>query len=150
LTNSLISLKKRGFNVDRILNRQREERLRLDAEAVRDRPTFEQQDTPKQISVEHHSERVGEVSSDSEVPSIKRKGWTDDKKGWMDRIKNMGEYNRGLSTIASAGPAGRRTRTTKRASHLFTQTREGVSLTFSHPRSKVFVSRCLAVRLKLG
>jgi hypothetical protein len=32
-----MALKKRGFNVDRILNQQREERLRLQAEAVRDR-----------------------------------------------------------------------------------------------------------------
>lgn len=32
-----MALKKRGFNVDRILNQQREERLRLQAESVRDR-----------------------------------------------------------------------------------------------------------------
>lgn len=32
-----MALKKRGFNVDRMLNQQREERLRLQAEAVRDR-----------------------------------------------------------------------------------------------------------------
>jgi hypothetical protein len=32
-----MALKKRGFNVDRILNQQREEKLRVQAEAVRDR-----------------------------------------------------------------------------------------------------------------
>lgn len=32
-----MALKKRGFNVDRILNQQREERLRIQAEAVRER-----------------------------------------------------------------------------------------------------------------
>lgn len=37
LTTPLMALKKRGFNVDRILNQQREERLRLQAETARDR-----------------------------------------------------------------------------------------------------------------
>ncbi|KAK8864438.1 hypothetical protein IAR55_001687 [Kwoniella newhampshirensis] len=37
LSTPLMALKKRGFNVDRILNQHREERLRLQAEAKRDR-----------------------------------------------------------------------------------------------------------------
>jgi hypothetical protein len=37
LSTPLMALKKRGFNVDRILNQQREERLRIQAESVRDK-----------------------------------------------------------------------------------------------------------------
>lgn len=37
LTTPLLALRKRGINVDRILNQQREERLRIQAEAVRDK-----------------------------------------------------------------------------------------------------------------
>ena len=37
LTTPLMALKKRGYNVDRILNQQREEKLRVQAEVARDR-----------------------------------------------------------------------------------------------------------------
>lgn len=55
---SLQSLKKRGFNVDRILNAQREEHLRKQAEAVKEREAHEASKaaqlaaTPPQTTVE--------------------------------------------------------------------------------------------------
>jgi hypothetical protein len=53
-----MALKKRGYNVDRILNRQREDRLRLRAEAVRDREKAIEQETQNRQS---QSQSIGQI-----------------------------------------------------------------------------------------
>ncbi len=59
LSTPLMALKKRGFNVDRMLNQQREEKLRLQAETMRDRERA-------------ISERSNEVNGDDDLdePSV--------------------------------------------------------------------------------
>lgn len=68
LTTPLLALRKRGFNVDRILNQQREEKLRLEAEARRNKETVvphEQGQTEVKTQNKENSARRASVSGES-------------------------------------------------------------------------------------
>lgn len=68
LTTPLLALRKRGFNVDRILNQQREEKLRLEAEARKNKETVgpqEQGSTEVKAQNKENSARHASVSGES-------------------------------------------------------------------------------------
>ncbi|OWT41907.1 hypothetical protein C362_00273 [Cryptococcus neoformans Bt1] len=68
LTTPLLALRKRGFNVDRILNQQREEKLRLEAEARKNKETAgpqEQGSTEVKAQNKENSARHASVSGES-------------------------------------------------------------------------------------
>lgn len=67
LSTPLMALKKRGFNVDRLLNQEREERLRIQAE--RDQ---QYQNRQQQSQQQHHQHQIeSENAPDSDKQSIR-------------------------------------------------------------------------------
>lgn len=98
-----MALKKRGFNVDRILNQQREERLRLQAEAVRERGKAAEaaqlsavSPSPQAISASARDDQsIMTDSSDTAVTSTAG----DDKSG-----KRKSLFNRFRRDSKSGGP----------------------------------------------
>jgi hypothetical protein len=63
LTTPLVALKKRGFNVDRLLNQQREQRLRSQAEATRETNTAPSTTGQQSTSISEKGAKALESSS---------------------------------------------------------------------------------------
>ncbi|KAK4683722.1 hypothetical protein P7C73_g6509, partial [Tremellales sp. Uapishka_1] len=103
LSTPLLALKKRGFNVDRILNQQREEKLRIRAEAMRDREKQasigEAPSVPARPEESIRSSDAQSIISDitttekSRTPSVKSRT----KPSIMDKIRN----SKGFSNLLS-------------------------------------------------
>ncbi|EIW70337.1 hypothetical protein TREMEDRAFT_29286 [Tremella mesenterica DSM 1558] len=90
LSTPLMALKKRGFNVDRILNQQREERLRLQAERIRDLEKEKQ----SEVIID---DGVSETSTSTAVDGEKD---TKGVKSLYDKLRN-----RGFGSLSSSMPS---------------------------------------------
>jgi hypothetical protein len=90
-----MALKKRGFNVERILNQQREEKLRVQAEAVRDREkqALELANRPSVESTAVARSTVSNAPGKPEYPVESGKG-----KGFFERLRTR------RTSASSEGP----------------------------------------------
>ena len=90
-----MALKKRGFNVDRILNQQREERLRLQAEKIRDREKHAGEAGPAADAVSISSETS--LSQGSTAVEGEKDGVAKGARSLYDKIRNRRNSKTSLS-----------------------------------------------------
>nr|XP_031863300.1 uncharacterized protein CI109_001175 [Kwoniella shandongensis]KAA5530372.1 hypothetical protein CI109_001175 [Kwoniella shandongensis] len=116
LSTPLMALKKRGFNVDRILNQQREERLRMQAETKRDKEKAAAGGTGSQPSlpaitqggVDDSSETMSVTSTSTTTAAESESGKT---KSLFDKFRRSSKDHKGQSQAMSGfgpglGPGG--------------------------------------------
>jgi len=101
-----MALKKRGFNVDRILNQHREERLRVQAETARDREALAKEKataSPKQIDAgpKDHSDTESKISKHPDTASGSVVDGLGGKKGLMERFRGSFKDAKGNDLPAS-------------------------------------------------
>ena len=93
-----MALKKRGFNVDRILNQQREEKLRIQAEAVRDRERV----TAAETQLADDQSVLSETTSSTAVDTDSNIGSNEKSKSLLERFKRSSKDMKGNTTAGSA------------------------------------------------
>jgi hypothetical protein len=88
LSTPLVALRKRGFNVDRILNQQREERLRIKAEAAREREERHAlEKAPVPTDVDASSDGTSQTAVDTTGSGVSTSSSPNGKRGLFDRLR---------------------------------------------------------------
>ncbi|ORX36563.1 hypothetical protein BD324DRAFT_452712 [Kockovaella imperatae] len=109
LSTPLMALKKRGFNVDRILNQQREEKLRLKAESARDREkaaAVAAAEAPRPPPPNANGDDLSIKSSESRDTAVDKESFSNSSKtrSLLNKLKRSGSKDLQAGNIPGAFP----------------------------------------------